>query len=208
MATVTGYSSLKAAIKEWTRRDGGTTLDSQIDMFIDSAEADFNLTVRHPNMEETDTLTTDANGEASLPDDFLEMRSVRRLGSPNIELEPISRSASNNLSPSDTASTPYYYSISESTIRITPIQDAAEILLTYYATITPLSDSATTNWLLALAPNAYLFQSLHYASLFTREFDAASGFEARAANILRDVGIVGDLAAYRNAGITLDFPTA
>lgn len=208
MAAITTYATLQAGIKEWLRRDGGTTLDSQIDTFIDMAEAEFNRTLRCHQMEDLETLTMDANGEASLPDDFLAVRSARYSGSPKIELRAVSEGGGNRLNADDSAGTPYFYSISDSTLRIIPPLEDAEVELTYYAQISPLSSSSTVNWLLTLAPDAYLFQSLHYASIFTREFDAAANFKALAGQVLRDVGIVGDLAAYLNAEVTLDFPTA
>lgn len=213
MAAITTYATLKAGVKEWLRRDGGTTLDSQIDTFIDMAEAEFNrfgVANSWYQLEEETSLTTDSNGDTTLPADFLAVKSVRRTGSPNIELDPISMGTENRLSPDDTAGVARFYSISGTTLRVTPIEAGTDLLtLTYFEKLPALDDSNTSNWLLTLAPDAYLYETMAQAERFLREFQEAAGFHAEALRILGDVGLVSTMARYMNAGIVnTDVPIA
>lgn len=195
------YSELKAEITTYLSR--GTDLDSLRDKFIANAEAFFNRKLRVRQMEEEASLSTDENGDANLPSDFLAARSVRRVGSPNIELRPISMGGENRLSPYDTAGIPRWYSISGSTLRVTPIEQGT-LTLTYYEKIPALSDSQTTNWLLTLAPDVYLYRCLSEAHIFDRDFDAALGFQQQADIRIAELEGLDDHARYHNAGIEYD----
>ncbi|HMB77231.1 MAG TPA: hypothetical protein VKN76_12580, partial [Kiloniellaceae bacterium] len=203
---------LKDGINEWLARDGGSTLTSQMDTFIYNAEAVFNrmgVANQWYQMEEETSLTTDSDGNATLPADFLAVKSVRRAGSPNIELDPISMGTENRLSPDDTAGVARFFSISGTTLRVTPIEAGTDLLtLTYFEKIPNLAAN-TTNWLLTLAPDAYLFESLAQAQMFTRQFEAAAGFHGQAMLILDGIGMVSTMARYGNAGIVnTDVPIA
>lgn len=212
MAAITTYSTLKDGINEWLARDGGSTLTSQIDTFIYGAEAEFNrqgVAGQWYQMEEETSLTTDSSGNTTLPADFLAVKSVRRIGSPNIELDPISMGTENRISPDDTAGVARFYSISGTTLRVTPIEAGTDLLtLTYFEKIPNLAANST-NWLLTLAPDAYLFESLAQAQMFTRQFQEAAGFHATAMRIIDDIGTMSTLARYGNAGIVnTDVPIA
>lgn len=207
---IDSYSNLKAAITTWL--DRGTDLDSQRDDFIDMAEAYFNRTLRTYQMMESTTLTTDSNGEASVPSDFLAAASVRYSSSPSVELRPISVGGENKLSPYDTSGTPYWYSIRSasgtSKIRVTPIKSSASIILRYYEKIPALSDSTATNWLLTLAPDIYFYRCLGEAWAFMRAFQRATGYFAEARNRCDELGLLADQARYHNAEMVLDGVTA
>lgn len=203
---ITDYSSLKTALTN--RIDRGTDLDSRRDDWIDFAEAWLNRTLRTYQMMETTTLTTDSNGEASLPADFLAAFSVRYSSSPSIELKPVSVGGENNLSPYDTADTPYWYSIRSAAgvakLRVTPIKASASIVLRYYEKIPALSDSTTTNWLLTLAPDIYFFRCLGEAWADMREFERATGHYNEATTRASELGLLADQARYHNAEMVLD----
>jgi len=201
---VDSYSNLKAGITSYMAR--GTSLDSFRDDFIDRAEAYFNRKMRLTQMEEETSLTTDSSGNATLPSDFLAVRSARWSGTPNVELKPISMGGENRLSPYDTASTPpYFYSISGTTFRVTPIA-AGTVTLTYFEKIPALTDSVTTNWLLDLAPDVYFYRCLAEAYLFIRQFDIAKGFANYADTLIKDLIGLDELARYSNAEVIYDGP--
>lgn len=201
--TVSTYAELKTAITTFLAR--GTDLDSLRDDFIDFAEAYFNRNLRVAQMEEETTLTTDSSGNATLPSDFLAPRSVRRSGSPNIELRPISMGGENRLSPYDTAGVARYYSISGTTLRVTPIEEGTDLLtLTYYEKIPALTDANTTNWLLTLSPDLYLYRSLAEAWTYTRDFEAATAYKAYSDQLMAELRSLDDQARYHNAEVVLD----
>lgn len=202
------FTDLESAIQTSLRRTSFDVTDSVL-----LAEATFNrIGVRDSwyQMEEETSLTTDSDGNATLPSDFLAVKSLRRTGSPNIELDAISMGTENRLSPYDTAGVARFYSVSGTTLRVTPIEAGTDLLtLTYFEKIPPL-EANSTNWLMTLAPDAYLMMSLAEAHRFVlHEFEKAAAFEAEAARILADVGSTSTLARYGNAGIVnTDVPIA
>lgn len=200
---ITDYSSLKAGISTFLAR--GADLDNQRDDFIDFAEAYFNRVLRVTQMEEETSLTTDSSGNATLPSDLLAIRSVRRIGSPNIELKPISMGAENRLSPYDTAGVACFYSISGTTLRVTPIEAGTDLLtLTYYEKIPALTDANTANWLLTLAPDIYLYRCLAEAWTYVREWDTAAAYKALCDGLMDELRGLDTQARYQNAEIILD----
>ncbi len=202
---ITSYSTLKSAITTFL---GDTAQDGNRDDFIDFAESYFNRTLRCAQMEERTTLTTDSNGRASLPTGFLAIRSARYNGSPLVELRPISMGGENRLSPYDTAGEPIWYSITSVSntfkIRVTPIKSSAEIYLTYFEKIPALDDTTTTNWLLDLSPDAYLYRCLAEAYTWRQQFDKAAGFANYAKMICDDINGLDERARYGNAELILD----
>lgn len=203
---ITTYSTLKSAITTYL---GDTAQDANRDDFIDFAEAYFNRKLRNVEMEEQSTVTTDANGLATLPAGAVVIRSARFSGSPNVELRPISIGGQNRLSPYDTSvSPPYWYSLttisSVRKLRVTPIVGSASIVLTYLTRLTPLSDSNTSNWLLDLAPDAYFYRALAEAYTWRQAADKALAFIGRADMALDEITSRDDLLRYANAELVLD----
>lgn len=203
---ITTYATLKSTLTDWI--DRGTDLDSKRDDFIDFAEAYFNRTLRCYQMEESDTLTCDSSGLATLPTGFLAFRSVRYTSSPSIELKPISRSGANVLSPYDTSDTPRWYSISTtagtSKIKVTPPKSSASLAVVFYESIPALSDSQTTNWLLSLAPDIYFYRCLGEAWAFMRDFEKASAYYAQSKNLCEELQLLDDRSRYLNAEMVYD----
>ena len=72
------YSELKAAIAEWAHRSNVPA--ATIDLFIDLAEAEFNLRLRCVEQETVAALACTTK-YTELPSDFLEMRLVEYNGS-------------------------------------------------------------------------------------------------------------------------------
>ena len=200
---VDSYANLKSALSDYLAR---SDLDTFRDDFIDRAEAYFNryfMRCGPPyQMEEETTLTTDSSGNATLPSDILGIRSARFSSSPNTELIPVSMGGENRLSPYDTASSPaHWFSVSGTTFRITPIVDAASVVLTYYEKVPALDATTTTNWLLDLAPDAYFYRALAEGFTFSRKFDVAAGFAGVADRALGEVCTVSTQTRYHNAEI-------
>lgn len=201
-ATIVDRAGLLAAITSYI---ADTTLNNNRDDWIAMAEAYFNRTLRVVQMEEEISLTTDSSGNATLPGDFLAPRSVRRIGSPNIELRPISMRGENRLSPYDTAGVARWYSVSGTTLRVTPIEAGTDLLtLTYYEKIPALTADNTTNWLLTLAPDVYLYRCLAEAWLFRLNFDLAAGYARHCDTLIGEMNRLDEQARYHSAGITFD----
>lgn len=157
------YSSLKSSVTDWLQ--GRTDLAPQVDDFIDLAEAEMNRVLRVREMEEYDDLTLDANGEATLPTDYLAWRTVTALASPRIEVQYATPSYIEDTYGDRASGYPYVFTIYGSTILVVPIS-TYDIRLSYYQRIPALSDSNTTNWLLMKMPGLYLHLALKHAAIY------------------------------------------
>lgn len=165
------YSDLKSAITSWCY--GRTDIAAVADDFIDLTEADINTGVLDPatggtvklrtrDMETTTSLTPDSNGQATIPTDYLEFRQVTSTNNPRRNLMLISASMAEEKYPFRESDLPNNFTIIGTKIQVLPVSTTA-ISLVYYAKITALSDSNTTNWLLTAKPNVYLFGCLRHA---------------------------------------------
>lgn len=200
MATITDYASLQTAINDWAdRSDSSGTLDG----YIQLAEAEFNLVLRSHRRETSATLTTDANGEVSLPAGFREMRSIVRDYSGALPLIPVSWPQLIAMNPYAEGADPIYYAIRGTTLKVAPIIED-DFIAVYEAALSGLSGSNTTNWLLTLAPQAYLFMCVAMLEGRLGQFERAAVFKSQALEILASVGIQSDLAQFGAAGIEFE----
>lgn len=156
------YANLKTAIQEWARPGSvDVSFNNKVDDFIDLVEARLNLVLRHPRMITTATITTTANQQtASLPSDFLEAVSIERTDGG--QLQRTGLEAMQGLYASVDRGAPTSVAIAgNGLVYFAPIPDGVYTCsLKYYQAIPALSDSNTTNWLLTLAPDIYLYGAL------------------------------------------------
>ena len=72
-----------------------------------------------------------------------------------------------------------YFTVIGNVMSFASIPDATEAYgLIYYAKVTALSGSVSTNWLLANAPSVYLYGALVEGALYTQDDSAAMKWEA------------------------------
>jgi len=153
------YANLKTEIAEWLDRDD---LTSKIDTFIDLAEARHQRDIRIRAMLVREPLTID-DRYVDLPDGFLEIETVRILTNPVTVLQQVDIYEMNRIRQAGTGKPTKFAIHSQFEFDRDADQSySGEII--YYAAQTPLSDSNTSNELLALAPDAYLYGSLLAAS--------------------------------------------
>lgn len=177
MALVTDYASLQAAVTEWLARDQDATLIARIPSFIQFAEAKFNreLFVRQMEQRSSATLSfgVDDAEFVLLPPDFQSMRRVRLAsvtGKPNLSFMSQTQMDEFRATTSDAAGQPQFFTIFGSEIELAPSPDAAYTLEMVYRTLIPaLSDTNTTNWLLQLAPDLYLYGALLESAPYIKE---------------------------------------
>lgn len=153
------YSDLKSDIATWLSRSG---IDTRIANAISLFEAEYNATEDNYFSEAVTTLTTViGNPLVTLPTDFRENISLSSPAYGEIPLVPLS----------DLNSKAYQYRgrpefaalYPGSKLKIGPTSDAAYPLeLIYEAKLSNLSDTNTTNWMLAQYPFLYLYGSLKY----------------------------------------------
>lgn len=162
------YTGLQASVASWLNK---SNLTSQIPDFISLAEAQMNRALRIRQMEQRDTASVSAE-YSTLPSDFLEAKSLTASdGTTAWDLEPmpsevISASAAGNYGQTGK---PLFWARVATELRFYPVPDATyTVELTYWQQIPPLA-SNSTNWLLALAPDAYLYGTLLQAAPFLRD---------------------------------------
>src|SRR5215470_16731223 len=85
--SITTYAELQSAIGNWLDH---SLFSARIPEFIALFEACANRRLRVRQQEATTNLTPDANGNATLPADYLALRRVTWTGSPRVELQYVS----------------------------------------------------------------------------------------------------------------------
>lgn len=156
------YSELKTAVSDWMHRND---LAANVDLFIDLFEARVNRSLRATEMESTETITP-AAATVALPAGWIGFRNVQYNGAGySVPLEYVSpqKMAVSGL----TSGTPIYYTINGGQVEFSPDATGSEIEWTFYEAIPPLSDTNTTNWLLAKYPDYYLMGCIQQAAFFT-----------------------------------------
>ena len=158
---LTSYSGLKTSIANLLNR---SDLTDYIDGFIDMFEADVDNDLRTVWQEATVDVTP-SSGRITLPADFLNARQVRAKTNPTVNLTPTTLDFIDTRYRDRPSGTPRYYAVSNGTMLILPTT-TSDIELTYYQEITKLSDANTTNWLLEMSPQMYLYgAAIHSAPL-------------------------------------------
>jgi hypothetical protein len=153
---IDSYESLKTAIGNWTHR---SDLDSVVDDFIDLAESRLNSDIRVSQQETSATLA--AASMIAIPADCLSIRNIKALTNPVTAIQYLTPEMRDVLDQGDSG-TPYAYSIVENQIALYPAP-ASDIKIVYYTKIPALSSLNTSNWLLELMPDLYLYACLYEA---------------------------------------------
>lgn len=165
--SISTYAELKTVVQAWF---DDTTVEDNVDTYIDLAEALFNRTLRTREMQESSSLSLDSNGEASLPADFLSAVRVTYGGSPSYDIGYASPQVLRDYNTFDTQGLPGLYTIDGSVLRVRPTPGTT-VTLEYFQKIPALSDSQTTNWLLTRAPDLYLVATEAQHAWKTREYE-------------------------------------
>lgn len=157
------YAQLQTALFAWANK---AEAEPMIPMFIALAEADMNRRLRSRQM--LASVSESVTGETlTLPADFLAISSVNLDGNDG---EPAFIDVDGfNAQRQRYAATgrPALYTIQGGVLRFLPaLGDAVMVNLAYYASLAPLSDDVTTNWVLEKAPDAYLYGALVQAGDF------------------------------------------
>ena len=164
------YSDLKTSIANWLNRSDLTTEIAED--FIVLAEADFNSKLRIRKMNTSTSITIDSETE-SVPTDFLQVRDFFiTSGGTKYALKYITPAQMDQIRGSSTTGMPSAYTILGDNFRFAPIPDSAHTgTLNYYAKFAALSDTNTSNYILASHPGIYLYGSLYHAANFLGGID-------------------------------------
>jgi hypothetical protein len=149
------YTDLSAKVVDWL---DDASLASSVDDFILLAEARFNRTIRHTDLESFTTLSVTSE-TTTLPTDSTGLKIMWIDGTPDDQLEEVSLSTLKQLYGGQSG-TPRAYAVAGGNIFFGPVPTAATVQAVYYSAITNLNAVTPTNWLLTSHPDIYLLGCL------------------------------------------------
>ena len=196
------YAELKTAIANYLNR---SDLTSDIDTFIDNVEAELNRRLRTKDMIKRATATADSQYLA-VPTDWIEAINVEitsndfsPLFQQSIESLDVYRKANNN-----STGQPVYFAMVDDSIELAPTPDAEYTLqLTYYAKISALSDSNTSNFVSVSHPDVYLYGALKHASIFLMEDERIPMFTQQFEKALEEMRLEQEKAAFGKGSLMM-----
>jgi hypothetical protein len=162
------YAELRTSIGDWLNR---ADLAATIPDFISLAEAQIERTLRTRQMIVRANASFDQQYGA-VPADFLETKSLKLTSTnPPTPLSFLTVDLLDEQSSGYTASgKPKFFGVVGNQFRILPTPDGTYTTeLTYYAKLTKLSNSVTSNWLLASSPDVYLYGALLQAAPYLQD---------------------------------------
>ena len=162
------YAELRTSIGDWLNR---SDLSATIPDFISLAEAQIERTLRTRQMIVRANASFDSQYGA-VPSDFLEVKSLKLTSTnPPTPLSFLTVDLLDEQSSSYTASgKPKFFGVVGNQLRVQPAPDGTYTTeLTYFAKLTKLSNSVTSNWLLASSPDIYLYGALLQAAPYLQD---------------------------------------
>ncbi|WP_042777494.1 phage adaptor protein [Sinorhizobium fredii] len=191
---ISDYASLLVDAGDYSGRDDVAHLFPR---FLALAELKLNRVMRTADMEKTATVPL-AEGEGSLPADFVEARRVLSPDSRALRALPLQELSSHVISDCP----PIGYAIVGSAIQVRP-KGGGDIRLTYYAKIPALTPAAPSNWLIEKAPDVYLYALVEEIAIWERDADKAGAAEALKRQAMAGLGLADERLRWGNAEIVI-----
>jgi len=199
---ISTYAELQTAIADFLNRDD---LTSVIPTFITMAEAQLNRDVRHWKMEQRSTAEID-DQYLTLPTNWLETVRVTNLDTVPYAINLVSRDEMQDMrfSGSDVANKPLYYAHIAGELELYPTPTGTQnIELLYLEKIEALSDSNTSNWLLADSPDLYLYACLVETCTYLRDDERLASFGALYQSKLDKLNAMSRKATVSGSGLKM-----
>jgi hypothetical protein len=197
---ITDYSTLKQAVMDWLNRP---ELSGFVPDFVRLGELWINRNVKClGNLVVDDTSVTLTNGvqTADVQSDLVDVYSFRLDISPSVRLQYMPPVALLDKYSSTFTGTPKFFSILGTKYLFGPIPDSNySTFVTYYSKFPTLSDTVTTNWLTANAPDLLLYAALVAAEPFLYDDPRVTLWKALLDQAARDVAGLG--SAWSVAGV-------
>ena len=202
---ITTYAQLQTATANWLDR---TDLSARIPEFIELAEANFNRVIRQPDMIAKDDSFSIAGRYTTLPANTLEIIRIVVDLTPVIVLEYLTpEEISQRRIVMSSTGKPYYFTMiggSSNQLEVLPSPDSTYTSsIVYYTRIAALSDSATSNWLLAAHPDIYLFGTLVEAEPSLKNDERMPMWTTRLDKALNALGLQGQRERHTASGLRM-----
>ena len=167
---ITDYPSLLAAVLEYTARPD---LQEFVPIFVQQAEGRLNARLKVADMHRLIGPVDLAAGKIDLPSDFIDWVSVEWTPPPRTPQRPLMLRYVEADSPEIRAKhrpngPPQIYTVLAGKVRVVPAA-VGTVDLVYFARIPALTAATPKNWLIAKAPDVYLYAVLLEAMLFQKD---------------------------------------
>lgn len=199
------YANLSTAVGSWEER---TFTTANTDEFILLTEALANRKLASDfRLRASATVNTNASGVGTIPTGFIGLTSITQDLAGAVPLKQVSYAAFIERNPNEDSDDAQVFALLSSTeFVVNPIADD-DFLVKYSKIVPALTSSNTTNWLLTLAPDFYLFGCQAAAAAKMKSYQEAAMLEAKAVSILEEIVSQGNVAEFGNAEMTLDMVT-
>jgi hypothetical protein len=199
-------ASLQAAVIEYLARDQDNVLIARIPSFIQMFEAKVNRAVRPP--DGIARAGADRSGRefragiyraaGGLSDDAPHAL-TSETGKPPLQFLSGTQMDEMRAANADVSGTPQYFSIFGNEIELFPTPAAITTVEMIYRQNLPSLNANATNWLLALAPDAYLYGVLWKSAPYIKQDARIQVWGAAVQSALSDLNSLGNNSAF-NAG--------
>jgi hypothetical protein len=132
--------------------------------------------------------TSAATEYMEFPTDYLELRDIQFQSNPRRQLRYVTPEYADLYDSSGTTGPPLYYTVVGNQIRLVPSPDTSTtVRISYWQKITPLSGSATSNWLLEAHPDAYLYGPLFHGLVWANNPQMAGFIKEGWAQVMNEM---------------------
>lgn len=193
------YANLSTAIGTWEDR---TFTTAETDEFILLSEANANRKLAQDfRRRSSSTVNTNASGVGTVPTGFVGLTSITRDVVGSVPLKQVSYAALIERNPYELSDDGQVFALASGTsFQVAPVTDD-NFIVVISGSVPALSSGNTTNWLLTLAPDYYLFYGRAMAAA---KFDDPRGltFKSEANAILDEIVSQGNVAEFGQADMT------
>jgi hypothetical protein len=211
--TITNYTTLQSTVLEYLARENDTTLSARIPTFVQLFEAKMNRVLRVPQMEQRSTALVDLSSDEpefiSLPSDFQSMRTVRLngvTGKPRLSFMTPTQLSDYRYSVDNVTDQPCYFAIVGNELELAPTPGEAYTLEMVYRKNIPALASNSTNWLLDLAPDLYLYGTLLESAPYIKEDGRINTWAAGVSSALSALNDLGFAQSFDSGPTTVSLP--
>lgn len=199
------YAQLITECQDWLF--GRADIAAKVPSFVRLAEAKLNRTLKCRQMEQRSTadvdLATDEPEFITLPGDFHSMRKVRlssAVGKPRLKFATGAQMDDLREQRCNAAGTPIWFTIAGEEMELCPTPASAfTIEMTYRKYLPALTDDNQQNWLLDMAPDAYLYGTLMEAAPYLHEDERIQVWASGVQGAVDQLNSLSEEALY-NAG--------
>ena len=198
------YANISTAIGTWEDR---TFTTAETDEFLLLAEANANRKLASDfRRRSSSTVNTNSSGVGTIPTGFVGLTSIVRDVLGSVPLKQVSWAALIERNPNEDADDAEVFAISGTTFQVAPITDD-DFIVVISGSVPALTSGNTTNWLLTLAPDYYLFYGQACAAAKFKAYDEAALLRGAANAVLDEIVSQGNVAEYGSAEMTLAMVT-